>query len=442
MRHFGFSIVLWLALLVPPALADVLVTAVGAVASNTYSGYPASNAIDGDPNTFWSAGAVAPQWIQVDLGQVYTITRVRMLTAQSPAGNTVHNVYGRDAAGNWYTFGTASGDTTDDQWLEVQNQTLTTPIRYIYVQTTTSPSWVGWREIQAYAQSSSPTVVWTDSWSSDPCIVATTAGTTPPIVGNTWTGCNSSPKYWLIPNIVQGDSRFTPSCTSDSNAYNCFHAKSSASTLEMHGGNNFVPVNPPFYDTGGDGLNLMTAVAPAGGKTKNLVLTTSVSPTCSFLNTSLQNYCFFALDLYDGESDYRGVYVLNTQYGGYAIYRFDFPGASDPIQVLGYLQQSSGRHGWVYCQSDGSGGCLLNSNAQLTPGTLINLRVEYDGGVDGTTRYYVNNQLVWTDAGATYGLMLNDPRASLLAGSTGTNSITDPRQYMKAIIGVSTLTAQ
>lgn len=280
-------------------------------------------------------------------------------------------------------------------------------------------------------------VAWTDSWSSDPCIVATTQGATPPVANQTWTGCSTSPQYWLLPGMVQGDSHFTPSCTTDPNAYNCFHATPSASTLEMHGGNNW-----NVYDTGGEGINLMTATAPTGGKTKTLVLTTSVSPTCSFLSSALQNYCLFALDLYDGESDYRGVYVFMTQYGGYSVYRFDVPGGSDPVQILGYLQKTPNKHGWVYCQSDGSGGCLLNGNAQLTPGTLINLRVEYDGSTDGTTRYYVNDQLVWTDAGATYGRMLNDPRAAMLAGSTGTNKADDPRQYMKAIVGVSTLTAQ
>jgi len=42
-------------------------------------GYPASAAFDGDPTTRWSSAFTDPQWIQVDLGSVQSIGRVRLI---------------------------------------------------------------------------------------------------------------------------------------------------------------------------------------------------------------------------------------------------------------------------------------------------------------------------------------------------------------------------
>jgi len=47
-----------------------------AVASTTYTGFPAANATDGNPSSRWSSQSSDSQWIYVDLGLVYTINRV------------------------------------------------------------------------------------------------------------------------------------------------------------------------------------------------------------------------------------------------------------------------------------------------------------------------------------------------------------------------------
>lgn len=41
--------------------------------------YPASAAVDGSPSTRWSSQASDPQWIQVDLGQRYTVTKILLV---------------------------------------------------------------------------------------------------------------------------------------------------------------------------------------------------------------------------------------------------------------------------------------------------------------------------------------------------------------------------
>ena len=47
-----------------------------AVASTSYTGFPASNATDGNASSRWSSQFSDSQWLYVDLGSVYTIRQV------------------------------------------------------------------------------------------------------------------------------------------------------------------------------------------------------------------------------------------------------------------------------------------------------------------------------------------------------------------------------
>ena len=53
-------------------------------ASNSLSTNKPLFAGDGNVGTFWSAGAFGPQWIQLDLGNAYAISRVRLNVIQNP----------------------------------------------------------------------------------------------------------------------------------------------------------------------------------------------------------------------------------------------------------------------------------------------------------------------------------------------------------------------
>lgn len=108
-----------------------------------------TKAADGNPNTIWNAGAGPTQWIDIDLGSERMFSILRMLPSQNPAGNTVHHIWGRNDAGQWFDFGGVSANTKDNQWFEFNNY-LEIPVRVIIVQTTSSPSWVAWREFQVY----------------------------------------------------------------------------------------------------------------------------------------------------------------------------------------------------------------------------------------------------------------------------------------------------
>ena len=102
---------------------------------------------DHDPQKPWNSAASAPGWIQLDLGQPTTITKVRLLTAQNPPGPTSHQVLGGLTADSLAPLGALDGDTADAQWLELQ---VKGQVRYVKVVTLKSPSWVAWAEIEVY----------------------------------------------------------------------------------------------------------------------------------------------------------------------------------------------------------------------------------------------------------------------------------------------------
>ena len=110
--------------------------------SSTYAGYPAWNAVDGNPNSLWNAGGFPPQWIELDLGQSSPLDRLRLLPSQSPSGwlafeVDVDGVLAR-TDGRW---------AKDNEWLEAK---LMTEGRRLRVRTTASASWVALREIEIY----------------------------------------------------------------------------------------------------------------------------------------------------------------------------------------------------------------------------------------------------------------------------------------------------
>jgi hypothetical protein len=108
-------------------------------------------AVDGDLNTQWSAGAYPTQWIEIDLGALYAIGKIRLTVGQWPAGSTVHQVWvgaSLDGMQQVYEF---SGREYD---FDVLNFVPTTPlenVRYMRIVTAESPSWVSWREIEVLA---------------------------------------------------------------------------------------------------------------------------------------------------------------------------------------------------------------------------------------------------------------------------------------------------
>ncbi|MHA6863788.1 discoidin domain-containing protein, partial [Ralstonia pseudosolanacearum] len=119
-----------------------------ATASSTYGEFAPSAVIDGVTTSPW-IGYAPQQWIEIDLGSVVPLRKMRLLTSQNPGGYTTHVVSGDVNPAPSNTLQTFSGNTTDYQWLET-SWDIPVNVRYVRVTTTSSPSWVSWHELEFY----------------------------------------------------------------------------------------------------------------------------------------------------------------------------------------------------------------------------------------------------------------------------------------------------
>jgi F5/8 type C domain len=111
----------------------------------------AQMAVDGDTNTQWSSGAFPTQWIEIDLGALYSIGEIRLTVGQWPAGETIHEIWVGSSQADLKKVYDFKGSEFD---FDVLNYVPATPlqgIRYARIVTTESPSWVSWREIEVLA---------------------------------------------------------------------------------------------------------------------------------------------------------------------------------------------------------------------------------------------------------------------------------------------------
>lgn len=117
--------------------------------SRSRLGNEAGQAVDGRAETWWTAGdAPAPQWIEIDLGRVVTLTGVRLLTFQPAAGETDHRVRISGPAVASQELVAFTGTTRDSEWLEFTAQRPIRGIQAVRVTTLATASPVGWREVE------------------------------------------------------------------------------------------------------------------------------------------------------------------------------------------------------------------------------------------------------------------------------------------------------
>ncbi len=119
-----------------------------ATASSSWNSTPA-DAFDGIHSNQWNAGSWPVRWIAVDLGCTFDVTSIHLRVEQLPDGNTTHKIYFSADGINWgLPVDILSGFTVDNQ---VLISTAGGSTRYIMVETTVSPSWVAWNEIEVFA---------------------------------------------------------------------------------------------------------------------------------------------------------------------------------------------------------------------------------------------------------------------------------------------------
>ena len=131
-----------------PLVENNLALGAAVQASRSLPENPPSAAVDGKLDTWWGAGDFPSQWIQIDLGKPVAIGKIRLSISQSPAGDTLHQVWVGPAEDQLYLLYTFEGNTADRQELEYKPEAPVENVRFIRVLTRKSPSWVGWREIE------------------------------------------------------------------------------------------------------------------------------------------------------------------------------------------------------------------------------------------------------------------------------------------------------
>lgn len=119
-------------------------------ASRALPDQPPSNAVDGTLAQ-WGAGDFAPQWIEIDLGAPTTIKAIRLTIAQSPTGETLHQIWGRGSNDKLRLLHEFHGTTDDNQVLDFTPDKPIDGIQFVRVVTTQSPSWIAWKEITVIA---------------------------------------------------------------------------------------------------------------------------------------------------------------------------------------------------------------------------------------------------------------------------------------------------
>jgi glucose/arabinose dehydrogenase len=112
----------------------------------------ARKAVDGNPESLWSAGKPAPQSFTVTLDRPYLVNSVQLVVAQTPPGQTTHEIWLGDESGTLTRYKKLVNTWTSD------GETLTVPIdpprvvTSVVVRTDESPSFVAWREVRVLGQ--------------------------------------------------------------------------------------------------------------------------------------------------------------------------------------------------------------------------------------------------------------------------------------------------
>ncbi|MEE8497599.1 MAG: amidohydrolase family protein [Acidimicrobiia bacterium] len=98
-------------------------------------------------DSFWSSGADAPQWIQVDLPEPTTVSAVRFVVFQNPPGDTAHEMEVL-IGGEWILVATFTGFTATGDVLTWEPSPLMEQVEALRMTTHESLSWPEWYEIE------------------------------------------------------------------------------------------------------------------------------------------------------------------------------------------------------------------------------------------------------------------------------------------------------
>lgn len=123
-------------------------------ASAALGGNPAQNAVDGNCSAIWNAGGYATQYIEVDLGALYTINNINIMFEMTPNGNVNHEILTSPDMSTWSVVDIATGFYVTGQLIErCYSSSPLTNVRGVRINSITSPSWIAIREFGVYTLS-------------------------------------------------------------------------------------------------------------------------------------------------------------------------------------------------------------------------------------------------------------------------------------------------
>ena len=100
--------------------------------------------------TIFNTGTYAPGFVEIQLSGLYTVNIICLQVAQSPNGNTLHQIYVGTTTNPSTLVTTLNGYTSSGQWINLTYSPPLTNVRFLRVNTVTSPSWVAWVKFLVY----------------------------------------------------------------------------------------------------------------------------------------------------------------------------------------------------------------------------------------------------------------------------------------------------
>lgn len=112
---------------------------------------PPERAVNGNLNDWWGAGGPVPQWIEVDLEGIYSVSTIRIIN-EGPTGNAPYQVFGRGPDRVNRLLHVFEGNKSSNQRLEFSPESPWEGISTIRVEINSGSGWVGFREIQVFSR--------------------------------------------------------------------------------------------------------------------------------------------------------------------------------------------------------------------------------------------------------------------------------------------------
>jgi len=120
---------------------------------NPAGGTPAEQGdslVDRQSNGTGFVSLFAPQYVQLELPDEYNVTNVCLLVSQSPNGATHHQLFVGPSMNSTQLATDLNGTTYNGEWINITYNPPLNNVRFLYLETISSPSWVAWIKFLVY----------------------------------------------------------------------------------------------------------------------------------------------------------------------------------------------------------------------------------------------------------------------------------------------------